>query len=247
VAALTDLEGAGRPWAVCVEFQSEPDFDMPDRLLVILGLLRLTERPTTEAGDRYWVGAVVVNLTGQGNAQRDHHWRGAGLQVLIKPRELNLSEVEADQILREVEQGLAPVEALALIPLMKGGGDPAIMQHWLKLARKETDPQRHADLGLAVVFAELVNSQGAWRKLMEGWNMKESQIVKEWEDKARAEGEARGKAELLLKILEKRFKAVPDDLRAAILAQQDAQRLTVWADIAFAVRSLRRFRDQAGL
>src|SRR4051812_32063181 len=85
IAALQDLEQGGAPWAVPLEFQSEPDFDMPDRLLVILGLVRLTQRPSEEPGDRFWVGAVVVNLTGTGDAARDHQWRGAGMQVLLRP------------------------------------------------------------------------------------------------------------------------------------------------------------------
>jgi hypothetical protein len=80
--------------------------------------------------------------------------------------------------------------------------------------------------------------------------MKESQLVKEWEDKARREGELKGKtegkAEALLPFLTRRFKGVPDDLRTAILAASE-DRLTAWLDIAFAARSLRRFRDQAGL
>jgi hypothetical protein len=243
VAALTDLEGGGRPWAVCVEFQSEPDFDMPDRLLVILGLVRTTEHPSEEPGDRYWVGAVIVNLTGRGLAQRDLEWRGAGLRLLIQPREWNLEEVDAGRVMREVEQGRAPVEALALIPVMSGGSNPVIIKHWLELARRQTDPQRRADLGLALVFAELVNRQDVWREALEGWNMKESQIVKEWEDKARAEA----KAEMLLQVLEKRFKTIPDDLRTAILTMQDPQRLTTWADLAFSTRSLSSFRKKAGL
>src|SRR5262245_34715765 len=40
VAALTDLEGGDRPWAINLEFQVAPDFDMPDRLMAILGLIR---------------------------------------------------------------------------------------------------------------------------------------------------------------------------------------------------------------
>ena len=51
VAALTDLECAGPPWAVCAEFQSEPVFGMPDRLMVALGLPRLTEEfPASATG-----------------------------------------------------------------------------------------------------------------------------------------------------------------------------------------------------
>ncbi len=239
VAALTNLEAGGEPWAVCAEFQSEPDFDMPDRLLVILGLIRLTERPSGEPGDRYNVGAIVINLTGQGLALRDHDWRGAGLRVLIEPREWNLEDVSADLVLRQVADGVAPVEALALIPLMQGGNEQGIMQRWFILARQETDPQRRDDLGLVVVFAELVGSQDLWRELLKGWNMKESQIVKEWQ--------AEAKAEALLQVLQQRFKAVPEDLRTAVLAVKDLDRLTAWIDLAVSARTLKGFRKQAGV
>jgi hypothetical protein len=242
VASLTDLEGGGQPWAVCAEFQSEPDFDMPDRLLVTLGLLRLTEKPSGEPGDRYWTGAVVVNLTGKGQAVRDHDWSGADLRLLIKPREWNFEEEEAAVVLRQVEEGTAPVEALAWVPLMKGGDQAGIIKRWLVLVRRETDPERRADLGLALVFAELAGRQKAW-KVIEGWDMKESQVVKRWEDKA----EARGQALMLLHLLQKRFKKVPDDLRASVLAIQDADRLTALADVAFAARTLRRFRQEADI
>ena len=99
-------------------------------------------------------------------------------------------------------------------------------------------------------IAELTNCQEVWHKALEGWDMQESQLVKEWEDKARREGEARGKAEgkaeALLLFLQKRFKTVPDDLRTAILAASE-DRLTAWLDLAFAARSLRRFRTRAGV
>jgi hypothetical protein len=251
VAALTDLEGGGRPWAICVEFQSEPDFDMSDRLLVILGLLRLTERPSPERGDRYWVGAVVINLTGKGQAQRDLEWRGAGLHLLLQPREWSLEEVDAGQTLDEVENGEAPREILVWLPLMKRGSEPGMIERWLELAGQETDRQRRGDLALAQVFAELVNAQGVWSKALEGWNMKESTIIKQLEDAAEAKGvlkgEAKGTAKSLLKILQKRFKAVPEDLRAAILAVQDDARLSTWLDIALESRSLRRFRQETNV
>src|SRR5262249_52326004 len=161
IAALDDLEEGGRPWAVPLEFQAEPDFDIPDRLMVILGLLRLTQRPSQEAGDRYWVGAVVVNLTGQGDAQRDHEWRGAGLQTLLKPRELNLEAEDAGAVLDQVERGEAPVEVLAWIPLMKRGDDSAIITRWQELARREADPKRPAGLVLGLGVAAVVGGQDA--------------------------------------------------------------------------------------
>jgi hypothetical protein len=242
-AALTDREDGSQPWAVCVEFQSEPDFDMPDRLMVVMALIRLTERPSEEVGDRYSVGAVVVNLTGKGSARREHHWRGAGLHVLVQPREWNFAEVPADLVMRQVADGLAPLEALAWIPLMLRGNDPGIIEQWPILARRETNRQRRADLGLALVFAELVGTDKLWARTLEGWNVRESPFLKQQEDRALA----KGKAESLLQILQQRFKTVPDDLSTAILEVQDLGRLTSWINLAVSARTLRTFRKQAGV
>jgi hypothetical protein len=238
-AALTDLEGGGPPWAVCAEFQAAPDFDMPDRLLVVLGLIRLTERPGDNPGDRFNVGAVVINLTGQGLALRDHEWRGAGLHVLIEPREWNFKDVSANLVLRQIEHGEAPQEALVWIPCMRGGNTPGIIKRWLVLANREANRQRRTDLGLAQVFAELVGSQDVWREALKGLNMQESPFMKQWENKVRAED--------LLQILAKRFKAVPDDLRTAIVAVNETERLVGWIDLAITSRTLRSFRREAGV
>jgi hypothetical protein len=186
---------------------------------------------------------VVVNLTGRGQAERDHAWRGAGLRVLVEPREWNLAEVDAGQTLDEVEAGVAPVEALAWLPLMKRGGDPAIIRRWREVAAGEPDRTRRRELVLAQVFAELVGTQDVWIKALEGWEMIESPII----GKLLTEAEAKRAAEILLQMLSKRFKAVPDDLRAAILAVQDPERLTGWVDIALEKRSLRKFREATGL
>jgi hypothetical protein len=81
--------------------------------------------------------------------------------------------------------------------------------------------------------------------------MKESQIIKQWEEEARARGKARGRAEgmaeVLLHVMEKRFKQVPKDLRDTVLAIRDADRLLALADAALSARTLRRFREQAGV
>jgi hypothetical protein len=53
--------------------------------------------------------------------------------------------------------------------------------------------------------------------------------------------------EILVGVLQKRFKTVPDDLRAAILDTKDLAQLTAWIDLALSARMLRSFRKQAGL
>jgi hypothetical protein len=98
-------------------------------------------------------------------------------------------------------------------------------------------------MGLASVLAELVGTQDVWRKTLTGLNMLESPFLKQIEDQAKAEA----RVEDLLRFLEKRFKGVPDDLRTAILAVKDLDRLTPWIDLAATSRTLRSFRKQAGV
>ncbi len=66
VARFTDLSSGGEPWALAVEAQSEPDPEMFGRMLVYCGSVWLALKPDEEAGSRYWVQGVVVNLTGRG-------------------------------------------------------------------------------------------------------------------------------------------------------------------------------------
>ena len=69
------------------------------------------------------------------------------------------------------------------------------------------------------------------------------EVVKEWTAQARAES----KVEALLQVLERRFKKIPDDLRTTIVAVRELERLTSWIDLAFASRTLRAFRNKAGI
>jgi hypothetical protein len=126
---------------------------------------------------------------------------------------------------------------------MKRGGDSDIIGRWRELARREPDRKRRAELVLARVFAELVGRQDVWIEALRGWEMKESKII----GTLVAEAKAEAKAEMLLQVLRKPFKTVPDDLRTTILAVQDAERLTAWVETAPAARTLRRFREQTGL
>jgi hypothetical protein len=51
------------------------------RLLGYLGPLWLEEKPSRERGDRFEIGAVVVNLTGLGNCSRLSSWPSAGVEI----------------------------------------------------------------------------------------------------------------------------------------------------------------------
>ncbi len=69
--------------------------------------------------------------------------------------------------------------------------------------------------------------------------MKESQFLTELENRARAES--------LVQVLQTRFKSLPDDLRDAILATNNQDRLFTWLDLAVTARTLKSFRKKAGV
>jgi hypothetical protein len=77
--------------------------------------------------------------------------------------------------------------------------------------------------------------------------MIESPIIGKLLAEAEAKAEAKAKEEVLLQVLLERFKVVPDDLRAAILAVKDPERLSVCVAAAVKARSLRKFREATGL
>lgn len=69
---------------------------------------------------------------------------------------------------------------LPWIPLMQGGAEPAIMEEWKRLAALEPNTRvRDEYVGLALVFAELAKCRHEWQQALEGWNVLESQQVKE--------------------------------------------------------------------
>src|SRR5262245_20258478 len=116
IAWLLNVKRNGVPWAVVVEFQIEPDPDMFGRLLEYLGAAYRLFRPSPEKGDRFQVGAVVVNLKGNGKSFRRVTWKEAGLDVRLKGREWNLAALDARRVLGEVEAGTAPRPVLAFVP-----------------------------------------------------------------------------------------------------------------------------------
>lgn len=91
VAVLEDAARGGVPWALPVEFQIEPDPLMFGRLLGYLGSLWVELKPSAERGDRFQVGAVVVNLTGRGNTAQTMDWPEAGLLTRLGVVERNLA------------------------------------------------------------------------------------------------------------------------------------------------------------
>jgi len=227
VAHLT--EPSGQPWAMPVEFQLQPDADMCARLLCYLGLLSMACHPDPEPGSRFHLAAVLLNLTGQGNSSRRMRLRlrRQGRQIVVlettlQVHEVNLQNESAERTLRSIARGRTDRCILVWIPLMHGAEDPAVIKEWRRLAEKETDPKRRSDYGaFTLVLAEAAGRQEIWKTGLEGWNMRESQQVLEWQK----EGQILNCREILKNLLEANFGPLPESWQQRLENAQDLDRL----------------------
>jgi hypothetical protein len=250
VAWLERADRNGEPWAVAVEFQSQPDATMFGRLLGYLSGLWLACKPDAERGSRFHLGAVVVNLTGTGTTARDMDWPAVGLRTQLLVVERNLATEPASALLDAIESGARGRALLPWVPLMSGGGTADTVQRWKALASAEPNYRRRGEYGgLALVFAEKGKCRELWDKELEGWNVEESAVVNAWiakaeargEARGRAEGEARGRAEgevqeaqvMVLRLGARKFGPAPASVEAAVRAISSRERLTAIADRLF--------------
>ncbi len=250
IAELADLQRGGIPFAALMEIQTVPDATMPGRLMLAGGLLWLTVKPAPLPGDRYELLAIVLNLTGVGDAARQCVISTA--EWTLRPIEINLETLDAGALLDQIESGTAPRELLPFIPLMKRGEENGIIQRWRQLAHAETDLQRRSGYALTRLFAERVGRLNAWKNALEGFSMIESPIIAELladtTTKAKAEGKAEGKADSLLRVLRNWYQAeVSEELAAAIGACTDGDQLDRWMDAAAETETLQQFRQRAGV
>jgi hypothetical protein len=244
VAWLQDETQPGVWWALTVEFLLEPDADMFGRLLIYLGRLWREKRPTDQRGERFQVGGVVVNLTGQGATSRDMQLAGTAIRTCLGVEEANLATWGAADTLAEIAAGRTSRGVLPWIPLLQGGGESAIIERWKELAQAEPDSRRRAEYaGLALVFAEAASVREAWKQALQGWNMRQSQQVLEWQEEARVEGRAEGRLETkandLVRLVEVRWPpGLPPELVAKVRATTELAQLNAWFDAAAAAPSL---------
>ena len=222
------------------------------RLLGYLSGIWLARKPDPEPGSRFRLGAVVVNLTGTGDASRDMRWPDAGLATQLRVAERNLASESADELLGAIEAGTRSRALLPWIPLMTGGDDSGIIHRWKVAAEVEADFRRRAEYGgLALVFASAAARTVIWKTALEDWNVRESSVVNEWI----AEGEARGVkkgevaayANIIAAELEAKGGPVTADLLATIRAQSPADLSCVWVPAAFRCADVADFRARVGV
>jgi hypothetical protein len=248
VAELDDSREPSPPWAVPIEFQTEPDSAMFGRFLMYLGQLWLERRPDKERDSRYQVAGIVVNLTGHGHSSRDMTLGDTGLRTHLAILDCDLADKKAHLVLEGIAAGAIGRVVLPWIPLMRGGDESAIIERWKELALQEPDERRRAEYaGLALVFAEAADRRTVWKEALKEWNVKVSQQVLEWQAEARAQGAADKQAESILRLLNLRFPGgVPADLAEGVRAVRDLGKLDRWFDAAATVPSVEEFRRVLG-
>jgi hypothetical protein len=246
VAHLTDAAKSETAWALVVEFQAEPDPDMLGRLLEYVSRLYRELGSGSDRRSRYKVAAALLNLTGPAQPDtldmRLPDLSGPGLWLQVVQR--TMREEDAAHTLEAVAHGRWSRCQLPWIPLMHGAAEIAIINHWKELANAEPDMRRRSDYaGLALVFASLAGCFSEWKRALEGWNMRTSEVIDGWRAEGRAEGLVQARRADVLRLLQLRFKVpIPADLAAEIGALNDPDELTRWLDSAAIAGSLEAFR-----
>jgi hypothetical protein len=78
-----------------------------------------------------------------------------------------------------------------------------------------------------------------WKQALEGWNVRVSQQILEWQ----AEAVVKTRREDLLRVLERLCGSpVPADVAAVVQASEDPEQLSRWFDVALKVNTCDEFR-----
>jgi hypothetical protein len=143
----------------------------------------------------------------------------------------------AEETLARIASGEWTRALLPMIPLMQGGKEARIIEQWKTVAAAEPDERRRGDYGsLARVFADLAKRGRVWRQALEGWNMKRSESVMEWQ--------AETMTEAVIEVLQLRFGTeLPEDLVTRIRGTTDLALLKRWHAAAVTARTLNKFRQ----
>lgn len=170
---------------------------------------------------------------------------------------MSLARESAVDALERIGRGELGRSILPWVPLKAGGGDAAVVQEWVRQTQAEPRAERQAEYaGLAKVFADWVGCLPAWKQALEGWNVWQSQVIKEWKDATRQEGLQEGRLQgqlegqleasrgQLLKLLRTRFQSeVPADLTQTIEQTTKLETLSQWFDSALTASTLEAFRS----
>ncbi len=238
VAILQSPDGAERTWLI-VEVKAEPERNA----LIQVGVYELLL--AGEVGEGGQVGSVLLNLTGEGSKDGLHLGvPGLGKGHDVGPLVVNLAEDNAAGTLREIAEGKLELCVLPWLPLLEGGGGPGLIEEWKRIAETEPDVElRVRWRDWALVLAELSKQFVNWQRGLEGWMVKESQVINGWKREGRVEGSLETAREFLLEAIQLQFKtAVPEDIRLAIEGTNDRDMLHRWFRATMTNNTVEQFR-----
>jgi Domain of unknown function (DUF4351) len=235
VAALSGDKGLE---GFCVELEAEARADSLTRELAYV------TRVWTEPGDKQslplvCVSGVILDLTGRSPA-RELTLQSAivpGCSLELKVLRRHLAAEDAASLVARVTAGKLSVWLLGWIPLMRGGGESAIIMNWkLQVESRLVDERDRANLGsIALVFATLAGCRPAWERGLKGWNMQTSPYLDEIRAQGREEGRAEGARALVLRLGQQKFGRAP--------AKKQQKQLESIADLAELEALAERLRD----
>jgi hypothetical protein len=241
IALMDNSENPAEPFAVVVEFETENDAEILERELEYLAIIR---RRLRRRG--FQVVGTLINLTGaEQNDLLEMALPGEadyGLRLRLKIR--TLRDEDAAALFDAIAAGTHSRCLLPWIPLMRGGGEAAIIERWKEIAGAEPDARLRSDYGvLAKTFARLKDHADAWHQALKEWNMVESPVWKEIRDQGRAEGWLESQRRNIVRVIERRLQSpVPEDLAAMVQASSDLAELQAWFDAALTAADLEAFR-----
>jgi hypothetical protein len=245
VAVLHLADAPQQPVPAVVEIETEPQAFVLQRLGIYGLLLSMEAFPGSGRGGEFPLVSVLVVLTGEHDFSKlALSAPGSAKGDTVDPIVVQLPRFDASATLADIVAGRTARCILPWLVLMRGGGDPEFIERWKQAAEQEPDVQLRSTYGwLALVFAELTPTLVNWQRALEGWNMRESQLVNSVRREARQEGVVEGRRSALLEVVQARLAdPVPEAIRLAVEGTNDLETLARWLLVASRAQTLAEFR-----
>ncbi len=245
VVCVLRRRGDGKPAHLIVEVATEPRADDVARLGIYELLLALEVRAVLDDGPPVY--GAILHLTGSRQRGPLMLTRSASNPgVLVKPTEVWLADMRAMDTLARIEAGEKALCVLVWVVLMRGSGEPEVIERWKRLVEREPDlMKRAAYRHFALEFAELIRELVNWQRALEGWEVRESQYSKTIEARGEHKGEVKRAQADVVRILQARLKSTaPEPIRLAIEGTNDLGILDRWFEAALAAESWADFQTQ---
>ncbi len=246
VAVLRRTDRDGRAYLI-VEIETEPERHIFQRLGVYALMLSMETSANFPPGDEPDVGCVLLHLTGErAMAELRLTVPGTDRGTIVSPIVIDLRREDAAATLADIDAGLVALCILVWVPLMRGGGEPALIEEWKRVVMKETSAEKRALYrDLALVFAELIKGLVNWQHALEGWEMKESQLILSWLREGKERGVMEAHRADVIELIRLRFQdPVPEPLRLAIEGTNDTDILRRWHRAAATSKTIEELRKE---